>query len=69
MKVEGLLALFRTVLSKTRAATLDLDTATCLLLDVLDVLTPVSNDRCSKVEAGDGLEVNKHLLFGPFALI
>lgn len=52
----------------TRPATLDLDTAAGLLLDVFDVGSAVSHNLGTEVEARDGFEADGDLLLGPFAL-
>lgn len=69
MQVHGLIALLaRLRLHEARAATLDLDLAACLLLDVLDIVTTTANNLCTQVEAANRLETDRDLLFRPFAL-
>jgi hypothetical protein len=55
-------------LQKPRTAALDLDTAACLLLDVLDIGTAVANHLSTEVEPRQGLEDDGDFLFRPFAL-
>jgi hypothetical protein len=48
---------------------LNLDSTACFLLDVLDIVTAVTNDLRSEVEARDGLEIDGNFLFWPFSLL
>lgn len=69
MKVHGLIALsVRPMLHETRVAAFNLHTASCLLLNVLDVGASVANYLCSQVKAWDRLEIDGYALFWPFAL-
>lgn len=69
MKVHGLIAFSTGAdLSESRATTLDLDLATRLLLDMLDISAALTNNLCTKVKSWDGLEVDRNAFFGPFAL-
>jgi hypothetical protein len=70
MQIHILIALSASALfHESRATALDLDTASSLLLDVLDVRTTMANNLRTKVEARNGLEIDRDLLFGPFTLI
>lgn len=53
---------------EARATTLDLDTATSLLLDVLHISTALSNDLSAQVETGNWLKIDGNALIRPFAL-
>lgn len=69
VQVHGLFGLAACgVLDVTRSLTLDLHTAACLLLDVLDVGAAMADNLGAQVEAWDGLKGDGDLLFGPFAL-
>jgi hypothetical protein len=69
MKVHGLVALLSAVwLHEAGTATFDLDFATCLLLDELDVVATATDDLCAQVKAADRLKTYGNLLFGPLAL-
>lgn len=57
------------VLHEARSTTLDLDTASSLLLDVFDIRTTLAYNLSTEVEANDRLEVHGDLLFGPLALL
>ena len=46
----------------------DLDSATSLLLDVLDICAAMANHLSSKIKARDRLHIDRYTLFGPFAL-
>jgi hypothetical protein len=52
---------------ESTAATLDLDSATRLLLDVLDVRSASSNDLRAQVETRNGLEIDRDALLRPLA--
>ena len=68
MQVHGLITLaIRAMLHEAGITAFDLDTASCFLLDVLDVSSTVSDDLRSQVEALDGFKVNWDSFFGPFA--
>ena len=58
----------RVVFDEARAAAFDLDTASSLVLDELDVGALSANDLRAKVEAWNWLERDRDLLIGPFAL-
>lgn len=69
MKIHILIALSTSaVLHESRAATLYLDTASSFLLDMFDIRTAMSDDLSTKVEAGEGLKIDRDLLFWPFTL-
>ena len=69
MQVHAFIALMSSVvLHETGSTTLDLNAASCLLLDVFDVRTTLTDNLSTKVESGDGLEIHRNLLFRPFAL-
>jgi len=57
----------RVVFDEARAAAFDLDTASSLVLDELDVGALSANDLRAKVEAWNWLERDRDLLIGPFA--
>lgn len=70
MEIHGLVALaVRSMLHKARIATLDLNTAASLLLDMLDIRSTMTNNLRSEVESWDGLKVDRNTLFRPFALL
>ena len=70
MQIHWLIALSTsTMLHETRIAALDLNTASCFLLDVLNVSASMTHDLCSQVESRKGLKVDGNTLFRPFALI
>jgi hypothetical protein len=52
---------------ESTAPTLDLDSATRLLLDVLDIRSTSSNDLGAQVETGNGLEIDRDTLLRPLA--
>lgn len=56
------------VLHEARAPTFDLNPATGLLLDMLDIGTALSDDLSTQVEPGNGLQVHGNPLLGPFTL-
>ena len=56
------------MLHKARPATLDLDTASSFLLDMLDVSASVSYNLSTKVESRKRLQVDGNTLLRPFAL-
>lgn len=58
----------RVVLHKARASTFDLNTASSFLLDVLDIRAALANDLSTEIEARDGFEIDRNLLFWPLAL-
>lgn len=69
MKVHLLITLLAsTMFHEARPTTLDLDSASSLLLNVLDIRTSMTNNLSTKVKTRDRLEVNRDLLLGPFAL-
>lgn len=53
---------------KARPPSLNLDSAASFLLDMLHISTTMAYNLSSQVEARDGLEVDRNLLLGPFAL-
>ena len=56
------------MLDEAGVATLDLNTASSLLLDMLDVCASVTYDLRSQIEALNRLKINRYPLFRPFAL-
>jgi hypothetical protein len=56
------------MLHESRATALDLNTASCLLLDVLNISAAMTNNLSTKIEAWKRFEVDWDLLFGPFTL-
>lgn len=69
MQIERLVRfLAGAVLHKPRTTALDLNTTARLLLNVLHVGSSMTNNTGTKIEAGDGLQINGDLLLGPFAL-
>ena len=70
MKIHILIALSTgAMLHKSGATPLDLDAASSLLLDVLDICTTVANNLSAEVEARERLKINRDLLLGPFPLL
>lgn len=68
MQVHLLIALhLSVVLFESTATSLDLDSATRLLLDVLDVRSTSSNDLGAQVETRDRLEIDRDALLRPLA--
>ena len=68
MQVHLLIALhLSAVLLESTATSLDLDSATRLLLDVLDVRSTSSNDLGAQVETRDRLEIDRDALLRPLA--
>jgi hypothetical protein len=68
MQVHLLIALhLSVVLLESTATSLDLDSATRLLLDVLDVRSTSSNDLGAQVETRDRLEIDRDALLRPLA--
>jgi hypothetical protein len=69
MKIHILIAFATSaVLHESRAAALDLNTASGFLLDMLDIGATMADDLGAKVKAGKRLKVDWNLLFGPFTL-
>lgn len=69
MQIHVLVALSASALfHESRATALDLDTTSSLLLDVLDVRTAMANNLSAEVEARNGFEIDRDLLFRPFTL-
>jgi hypothetical protein len=58
-----------TMLHESGTTAFDLDTASGLLLDVLDISTTMTNNLSTKVETRNRLKVDWNLLFWPFTLI
>jgi len=56
------------VLDEAGTTTLNLNSTTGLVLNVLHVLTTLANNLSSKVKTRDWFEVNREALFRPFAL-
>jgi hypothetical protein len=68
MQIHLLIALHLSiVLLESTASALDLDSATRLLLDVLDVRSTSSNDLSAQVESGNGFEIDRDALLRPLA--
>ena len=68
VQVHLLIALhLSVVLLESTATSLDLDSATRLLLDVLDVRSTSSNDLGAQVETRDRLEIDRDALLRPLA--
>ena len=57
------------MLKIARSTTLDLDATFCLLLNVLDIRSTLSDHLRAKIEPGDGLDGNRNLFLWPFALL
>lgn len=55
-------------LNEARATALDLDPTPCLLLNVFDVCTAMSDNLRPEIETRDGLEVDGNLFIRPFSL-
>lgn len=68
MQVHLIITLAAVGLEETRPTTFDLDATARLLLNMLDVGAPLTDDLSSKVETWDRLEVDWNPLFWPFAL-
>jgi hypothetical protein len=58
-----------TVFHESRATAFDLNTASGLLLDMLDISATMTNNLSTKVEARKWFEIDRDLLFRPFTLI
>jgi hypothetical protein len=56
------------MLHKARTATLDLNTASSLLLNMFHVCTSMTDDLRTKVKPWKRLKINRNLLLGPLAL-
>jgi hypothetical protein len=70
MEIHGLIALLSTIgLHESGPTSLDLDFTAGLLLDVFDVIATTPNNLSPQVETIDRFQVNRDLLFGPFALL
>jgi hypothetical protein len=68
VQVHLLIALHLSVVFlESTATSLDLDTATCLLLNVLDVRSTSSNNLGAQVETRDRLEIDRDALLRPLA--
>jgi hypothetical protein len=69
VKIHVLIALLTSpVFHESRATALDLDTASGLLLDVLHIRTSMANNLSAEVKARKRFEIDRDLLFRPFAL-
>jgi hypothetical protein len=68
MKVKRFVAFFRSMFSEARPPAFDLNSATCLLLDVLHILSTMSYNRCTKIKTRNRLQSNGYFFFRPFAL-
>ena len=69
MQVHGFVAFGSgVVLHETRSTALDLNTASSLLLDVLDIRTTLTYHLSAEVETNDRLEVHGNLFLGPLTL-
>jgi hypothetical protein len=69
MKIHVLIALTTcTMLDESRTATLDLDTASGFLLNMLHISSSMTDDLSSKVESRHWLKIDWDFLFGPLAL-
>jgi hypothetical protein len=69
MKIHILITLATsTVFHKSRATALDLNTASGLLLNVLDICTAMTYNLSTKIEARKWFKGNGDLLLRPFAL-
>ena len=70
MEVHGLIALLAAVwLHEARAATLDLNLAACLLLDVLDIVATATNNLSSQIKSVDRFKVYRYFFLWPLALL
>jgi hypothetical protein len=68
MQVHLLIALHLSIMFlESTATTLDLDSATRLLLDMLHVRSTSSNDLSAQVETRNGLEIDRDALLRPLA--
>lgn len=69
MKVHRLVTLsISGMLQESRAASFDLNTASSLLLNMLDILPTMTDNLSTKIKAGKRFEIDRNLLFRPFAL-
>lgn len=69
MEEHGVVALLAgRILDESGTTALDLDTTSCLLLDVLDIGSAMAYNLGSEIETRDWLKTNWEPLFGPFAL-
>jgi hypothetical protein len=56
------------VLHETRSSSLDLNSASSFLLDMLNIGTPMANNLSTKIESLNWYKVNRYLLLWPFTL-
>jgi hypothetical protein len=69
MKVHVFIAFFPSaVLHKARTPPFDLNAASSLLLDMLDIRASMPNNLSTKIEAWDWFKVNWDFLLWPFTL-
>lgn len=69
MQIHGLLALLvGAVFHESRTSSLDLDTASSLLLNMLHVRTTVPHDLGPQIEPWDGIKIDWNSFLRPFAL-
>jgi hypothetical protein len=69
MQIHVLITLFTgSMLHETRTSSLDLNTTSGLLLNMLDVGPSMTNNLGAKIEAGNWFKINGDLLLRPFAL-
>lgn len=56
------------MLHETRTTSLDLNTTSSFLLNVLYISSTVANNLCTEVKALNRFKINRNLLLGPFTL-
>jgi hypothetical protein len=70
MQIHGFVTLLTSrMFHESGATSLDLNAASSLLLNVLDIRTSMANYLRTKVKAWKRLKVNGYLFFGPFTLL
>ncbi len=69
MQIHWLFTLLAgTVFHETRTSSLDLDAASSLLLDMLDVRTTVAHNLSPQIEPWDRIKIDWNPFLGPFTL-
>lgn len=70
MQVHGLIALFTSAsLHESRTHSLNLNAASSLLLDVLDIGAAVANNLSAEIETWDWLKIDRNFFLRPLALL
>lgn len=69
MKIHRLIAFHLGIsLGESRPTTFDLDAASCLALNVLDVCAAMPDNLGTQVEAGNRFQVDRNSFLWPFSL-